>query len=93
MAVAQATKLIRKQFLISSSQVKKIDRLAKKQNTSSAEMVRKAIDAFNPDVPANMEESELLELASSRVKEAIARTQKANKVVAKVLKEMEERNR
>lgn len=68
--------LVRKQYLISSSQVKKIELLAKKQNKSAAEMVRNAIDAFNPDVSMDMKESELLDLVSARVKEAIADTQK-----------------
>jgi adenylate cyclase len=66
--------LVRKQYLISSSQVKKIELLAKKQNKSAAEMVRNAIDAFNPDVSMDMKESELLELVSARVKEAISNT-------------------
>lgn len=66
--------LVRKQYLISSSQVKKIELLAKKQNKSAAEMVRNAIDAFNPDVSMDMKESELLDLVSARVKEAIANT-------------------
>jgi adenylate cyclase len=68
--------LVRKQYLISSSQVKKIELLAKKQNKSAAEMVRNAIDAFNPDVSMDMNESELLDLVSARVKEAIADTRK-----------------
>jgi adenylate cyclase len=66
--------LVRKQYLISSSQVKKIELLAKKQNKSAAEMVRNAIDAFNPDVSMDMKESELLDLVSARVKEAISNT-------------------
>ncbi len=70
-----AEKLVRKQYLISPSQVKKIEFLAKKENKSAAEMVRNAIDAFNPDVSMDMKESELLDLVSARVKEAIANTQ------------------
>ena len=66
-----AEKLVRKQFLISPSQAKKIELMAKKQKTSAAEMVRKAIDAFNPDTLADMAETELLELVRVRVKEAI----------------------
>ncbi len=33
-------------------------------------MVRKAIDAYNPDAPEDMEENELLDLVSMKVKEA-----------------------
>jgi hypothetical protein len=66
--------LVRKQYLISPSQVKKIELLAKKQQKSAAEMVRNAIDAFDPDASMDMKESELLDLVSARVKEAIADT-------------------
>ena len=66
-----AEKLVRKQYLIAPRQIDKIKVLAKKQKTSAAEVVRMAID---PDVPAEMNESELFDLVSIRVKEAIADT-------------------
>lgn len=44
-----------------------------------------AIDAFNPDVPAELEESELFDLVSARVKEAIANTQSTRKRLKKTL--------
>ena len=83
-----AEKLVRKQFLISPWQIKKIELLAKKRNTSAAEMVRNAITAYNPDVPTDMEESELLELVSTRVKEAMTDTRKTRKNLDKTLKKL-----
>jgi len=83
-----AEKLVRKQFLISPGQIKKIEFLAKKRNTSAAEMVRNAITAYNPDVPTDIEERELLELVSTRVKEAIADTRKTRKKLDKTLKKL-----
>ena len=83
-----ADKLVRKQFLISTAQVKKIELLAKQKNTSAAEMVRNAIAAYNPDVPTGMEESELLELVSQRVKEAIIDTRNTRKRLDKTLKKL-----
>jgi hypothetical protein len=80
-----AENLVRKQYLISPKQVKKIEALAKKQKTSAAEMVRSAIDAYNPDVPIDLQESELLELVSQRVKEAIADTKETRKRLGKTL--------
>ncbi len=72
----QATEnLVRKQYLIAPRQIKKLKLLADKQKTSAAEVVRMAIDAFNPDVPIEMNESELFDLVSARVKEAIKDTQ------------------
>ena len=83
-----AERLTRKQFLIYPKQVKKLESLAKKQNTSSAEMVRNAIDAFDPDVPVDMQESELFELVSARVQEAIVDTQQTRNSLNKTLREL-----
>jgi hypothetical protein len=83
-----AERLVRKQFLISPDQIKKLELLAKKEQTSAAEMVRKAIDAYNPDLAQEMDESELLELVSSRVKEAIADTQTARRSLTKTFKNL-----
>jgi len=83
-----AKNLVRKQYLISHSQAKKIERLAKKQKKSAAEMVRNAIDAFDPDVPVDMEESALFDLVSSRVKEAITDTQQTRKLLNETLRRL-----
>ena len=83
-----AKKLVRKQFLISSAQIKKIELLAKQKKTSAAEMVRNAITAYNPDVPVDMETSELLELVAVRVKEAIKETRNTRKHLDKTLKKL-----
>ena len=83
-----AEKLVRKQYLISPTQIKKIELLAKKHNTSAAEMVRNAITAYNPDVPTDMEDSELLELVSTRVKEAILDTRNTKKRLDETLKKL-----
>ena len=80
-----AENLVRKQYLIASSQDKKVQSLAKKQNKSAAEVVRLAIEAYDPDVPAELKESELFELVSSRVKEAITDTRKTRKRLQKTL--------
>ncbi len=74
MQMRTAENLVRKQYLITPRQITKLNNLAKQQKTSAAEVVRMAIDAFNPDVPQELKESELFELVSSRVKEAIEDT-------------------
>ena len=88
MRTTQTEKLVRKQFLISPSQVKKLNRLAQDEGTSVAGMVRIAIDSYNPDSVAfaDLEAPELMELVSKRLKEAIASTRKANRVIDKALK-------
>lgn len=47
---------------------------AKKEKKSATEMVRNAIDAYDPDLPGKMDESELLALVSVRLKETIEDT-------------------
>ena len=84
-----AENLVRKQYLIAPRQIEKLKVLAEKQKTSAAEVVRMAIDAFNPDVPAEMNESELFDLVSARVKEAIADTATTRKRLKKTLAALE----
>jgi len=85
----ETEKLIRKQFLIYPAQAKKIESIAKRQKISAAEIVRKAIDAFNPDALADMAETELLELVRGRVKEAITDTQNTRERLAAALNRLE----
>jgi hypothetical protein len=85
-------KLIRKQHLIYPSQVEKLRVLAEAENASASEMLRRAIDAFDPNTAADMRESELLELARIRVKEAINDTIATRKRAEATLKEIKERH-
>lgn len=93
MPTTQSEKLVRKQFLISPGQIEKIDRLAKNGGTSAAEIVRTAIDSYDPDMTAfnDLESPQLMELVSTRLKEAIASTRKANRSVDKALKTLSQR--
>ena len=90
MPAIQTEKLVRKQFLISPSQIKKLDRIARNEGTSVAEIVRVAIDSYNPDnAPfADLNAPELMDLVSTRLKEAIASTQKANRKIDSTLKKL-----
>ncbi len=83
-----AENLVRKQYFISQKQIEKIEILAKKQKTSAAQLVRDAIDAYNPDIPMDMNETELLDLVSMRVKEAISETQKTRKRLHSTLQKL-----
>lgn len=84
-----AENLVRKQYLIAPHQIEKVQLLAKKQKTSAADVVRMAIDAFDPDVPDELNESELFHLVSARVKEAIADTKSTRKRLSKTLAALE----
>lgn len=85
-ALAQKN-LVRKQFLISESNIVKLNELATEKNTSAADVVRLAIDAYNPS--EDIEMPELMELVGMRLKEAIKSTKKANAKIVKTLKTLE----
>ncbi len=87
----KAEKLIRKQFMVSKSQIRKLEKIAKEKKSSAAQMVREAIDAYDPDSLDNISESELLDLVSQRVKEAIAETVTTRKKLNKFFDEVENR--
>lgn len=82
-------KLIRKQFLVSSKQVEKLSSLAAAEGESEAEIVRRAIDAFEPESLTGINSSELMDLVSQRLKEAVESTQQANALVFKTLECLE----
>jgi len=86
-------KLVRKQFLISPSQIKKLDRIAQDEGTSVAEIVRTAIDRYDPDTSlfSDLDAPELMALVSVRLKEAIASTRKANRAIDNTLKQLSNR--
>lgn len=73
----ESATLIRKQFFISPENIAKLDKLsARLKGTSAAQIVRDAIDAYDPDGDqAKASEEELLAIAHAKVKEAIARTE------------------
>jgi len=79
----QTDTLVRKQFFISTENVAKLELLVKQlKGSSAAKIVRDAIDAYNPNGnQAQIEQKDLLELAHSKVKEAIAATDKANQTM------------
>jgi predicted DNA-binding protein len=82
--------MVRKQYLMSSENISKVDRLAKKTGASSAQIVRLAVEAYDPDSDiGDPEETELMELVSSRLKEAISDTKKTRLKLESTLKKLE----
>ncbi len=82
--------LVRKQYLVSEENVKKVEKLASSKGTSATNIVRLAIDAYDPAGFDDLESPELIELVSSKLKESIAATKRANRKVAKTLKMLDE---
>ncbi len=91
MQTVQNKNLVRKQLMLSNSNIEKLERIAKEQELSVASVVRTAIDSFNPD-SVDIEGSELMELVSVRLKEAIADTAQTRKRLDKTLKKLEKRS-
>ena len=83
--------LVRKQYLVSPSQVSKLEEVARKNGTSVAQVVRLAIDAYDPHGAETMASGDLMELVSTRLKESIKATKKASNRVSNALKQLENR--
>jgi len=87
---SQSEKLVRKQFLISPSQIKKLNRIARDEGTSVSEIVRLSIDTYDPDIAAfaDSDAPGLVDLVSIRLKAAIVSTQRANRNIDRALKKL-----
>ncbi len=81
--------LVRKQYLVSESNVKKLEKLASVKGTSAADIVRHAIDAYDPHGVEEMDTPELMALVSERLKETIADTQRTRRRLNRTLKKLE----
>jgi hypothetical protein len=79
-------KMVRKQFLISPAIVRRLEQIAAKRGTSASEIVRLAIDSFDANAAESMDSPELMELVSTRLKEAIKSTRHAHRTVTRTLK-------
>lgn len=86
--MARSANLIRKQVLLSTDNVEKLETIASRGKSSVAEVVRNAIDYFDPD-DTSSESNELLEAASKKLKEAINDTQRTRRHLSRTLKKIE----
>ena len=84
--------MIRKQFLVSPSTARRLERLASARGTSASQIERQAIDAFDVNTADAMGSDELMELVSLRLKDAIKSARHANRTVTRTLRLPDERN-
>ena len=84
--MATSEKMVRKQFLVPPSTVRRLEQLAAKRGTSASEIVRQAINSYDIEDAEAMQSAELMELVSVRLKEAIKSTRHAQRSVARSLK-------
>jgi len=80
--------LVRKHYLVSEDNIKKIEKLATMRGTSNADIVRQAIDAYTLHEDGDTGSPELMQLVSERLKEAVSATKKTRRHVTKVLQEL-----
>jgi len=80
---------MRKQYLVSKDNVNKIQQLANKKGTSAANIVRLAIDAYDPLGADDMDSLDLMNLVSEKLKDAVSATKRANRKVARTLKALD----
>jgi hypothetical protein len=78
--------LMRRQYLVTPDNVSKLRAISRAEGVSATEIVRRAIDAYQPDMAETTGESELLDLVAARLKEAIASTKRANRKVSRTLR-------
>jgi len=86
-------KMVRKQFLMPPSTVKRLERLAAERGTSASAIVRQAIKSYDANDAEAMQSSELMELVSLRLKEAIKSTRRARRTVSRTLQALGSRER
>jgi len=90
MQTAPSENLVRKQLMLSNTNIQKLEKIAKEKQLSVASVVRAAIDSFNPDAN-EVDTSALMELVSARLKEAIKDTADTRKRLGKTLTALEKR--
>ena len=84
--MATSEKMVRKQFLVPPSTVRRLEQLAAKRGTSASEIVRQAINSYDIEDAEAMQSAELMELVSVRLKEAIKSTRHARRAVSRSLR-------
>lgn len=76
--------------MLSNSNILKLESIANKQGASVAEVVRLAVDHYNP-IAGDMGDQELMALVSKNLKAAIKETDRVNRKVKKTIKQFEAR--
>jgi AraC-like DNA-binding protein len=80
--------MVRKQFMMSRAAIARLEQIAAERGISSAEVVRQAIAAFDSSAAQTLDSSELMDLVSTRLQEAIHATRDAERRVSDVLEKL-----
>lgn len=71
--------LVRKPYLVSESNIKKSNKIASDSGSSVDEIVRQAINAYDPIQTDTIETTELMDLVFERLKGAVKSTIRTNR--------------
>lgn len=86
---ANSQPLARRQYLVTAENLRKIKNIARQSSCSATEVVRRAIDAYDPERNEEPLLDALAETMHQNVKEALESTRRANRVVAEALARLE----
>ena len=86
-----AEKMVRKQILVPPSMAKRLEQIAAERGISASEIVRQAIESFDSTGAQAMAPTELMDLVSARLKDAIRSTRRAQRTVSKTLETLSSR--
>jgi hypothetical protein len=84
-----AEKMVRKQFLVPPSMAKRLEQIAAERGISA--FVRQAIESFDATGAQDMAPTDLMDLVSARLKDAIRSTRRAQRTVSKTLATLSDR--
>lgn len=82
--------LVRKQIMLSNSNIQKLEKISNENGVSVAQVVRMAVDCYNPSAE-DMGDQELMALVSRRLKVAIKETDRVSRRVNETIKSIEAR--
>ena len=82
--------LKRKQFLLRNGDIKKLGSLVKKGNCSESEVIRRALENYEPDSINEAEFERMIELMSDSVTSAIKAVKNTRKEVRMAVREYKE---
>ena len=89
-AANRSENLIRKQVMLSNNNIVKLEKLSNKDKSSLSQVVRNAIDNFEPDdITSSPGVDELLDLVSVKLKSAISDTKRTRQLLSKTLTKIE----
>jgi len=91
MQTSKTEPLVRKQIMLSNENLEKLSLIAKQKKSSVAQVVRNAVDSYEPDVKGIDDLQELMEFATQKLREAVEDTRVTRKHLRETLNNLSTR--